>query len=239
MSEIIGTFRGTCLRQTKGEYGSMRSVFAKFKGIKNELVYPYNGGVIKNPPKGTGFKMFAGDLMEFRTDANYSHPEVYLLKTFLVESVSEDSKTIGIVKDGYKHKPFVGDKIGVAPSTIGGAMTAGTITAVTVKKEGKVDVWSITLDTALTGAKKGDVLVEADEAGKMLVKAINAFADSDFDLVYDATVGDDEFEKAKYFYTPAVGGVYILINKMSPIPACVLKENKSQFSGLYKLPTVG
>lgn len=239
MSEIIGTFRGTCLRQTKGEYGSMRSVFAKFKGIKNELVYPYNGGVIKNPPKGTGFKMFAGDLMEFRTDANYSHPEVYLLKTFLVESVSEDSKTIGIVKDGYKHKPFVGDKIGVAPSTIGGAMTAGTITAVTVKKEGKVDVWSITLDTALTGAKKGDVLVEADEQGKMLIKEINAFADSDMDMVYDSTEGDDEFEKAKYFYTPAVGGVAILINKMSPIPACVLAKNVSRYNGIFMLPSIG
>ena len=239
MSEIIGTFRGTTLRQTKGEFGGARSVFAKFKGLKNELVYPYNGGLIANPPKGTGFKMFAGDLMEIRYDANYANPSIYLLKTFLVESVSEDSKTIGIVKDGFKHKPFVGDKIGVAPDSIGGTMTSGTITKVVSAKAGNVDVWSITLDTALTGATKGNILVEADDEGKMLVKAINSFADSDIDLPYDSTDGEDEFEKAKYFYTPAVGGVYIYIKKMSPIPACVLKENKSQFNGLFKLPTVG
>ncbi|MGN0929687.1 MAG: hypothetical protein ACI4N3_03545 [Alphaproteobacteria bacterium] len=239
MSEIIGTFRGTILRQTKGEFGGARSVFAKFKGLKNELVYPYNGGIIMNPPKGTGFKMFAGDLMEIRYDADYANPSVYLLKTFLVESVSEDSKTIGIIKDKFKHKPFVGDKIGVAPAVIGDTMTSGTITKVVSAKVGDTEVWSITLDTALTGATKGDILVEADEEGKMLVKAINAFADSDIDLPYDSNEGDDEYEKAKYAYVPAVGGVYIYIKKMSPIPPCVLKENKSQFNGLFKLPTVG
>lgn len=236
MSEIIGTFRGTTLRQSKGKYGGARSVFAKFKGIKNELVYPYNGGMIQNPPKGEGFKFFAGDLMEFRTNENYAKPEVYLLKTYLVESVS--GSVVNIVKDGYKHTPFVGDKIGVAPGEIGGAMTAATITKVEVTKVGDVDVWACTTDSALT-AEKGDVLVEADEDGNMLVKQINAFADCDGDLPYDATVGDDEFEKTKYLYTPAVGGVYIYIHKMSPIPACVKKVNVSQFNGLFKLPTVG
>lgn len=236
MSEIIGTFRGTTLRQSKGKYGGARSVFAKFKGIKNELVYPYNGGMIQNPPKGEGFKFFAGDLMEFRTNENYAKPEVYLLKTYLVESVS--GSVVNIVKDGFKHTPFVGDKIGVAPEEIGGAMTATTITKVEVTKVGDVDVWACTTDSALT-AEKGDVLVEADEDGNMLVKQINAFADCDGDLPYDATVGDDEFEKTKYLYTPAVGGVYIYIHKMSPIPACVKKVNVSQFNGLFKLPTVG
>lgn len=236
MSEIIGTFRGTTLRQSKGKYGGARSVFAKFKGIKNELVYPYNGGMIQNPPKGEGFKFFAGDLMEFRTNENYAKPEVYLLKTYLVESVS--GSVVNIVKDGYKHKPFVGDKIGVAPEEIGGAMTAATITKVEVTKVGEVDVWACTTDSTLT-AEKGDVLVEADEDGNMLVKQINAFADCDGDLPYDATAGDDEFEKAKYLYTPAVGGVYIYIHKMSPLPDCVKKVNVSQFNGLFKLPTVG
>lgn len=236
MSEIIGTFRGTVTRQSKGKYGAARSVFAKFKGIKNELVYPFNGGRIMNPPKGTGFKMFTGDLMEFRTNDRYAQPEVYLLKTYLVESVADS--VVNIVKDGFKHKPFVGDKIGVAPEEIGGTMTAATITAVAVAKVGEQEVWACTMSEALT-AKKGDVLVEADEDGKMLVKQINAFADCDMDLVFDATDGDDEFEKAKYDYTPAVGGVYIYIHRMSPLPECVLKVNVSQFNGLFKLPTVG
>jgi hypothetical protein len=236
MNNVIGTFRGTVLRQTKGEIGGARSVFAKFKGLKNELVYPYNGGKIINAPKGEGFKFFAGDLMEFRTNENYAKPEVYLLKTYLVESVS--GSVVNIVKDGYKHVPFVGDKIGVAPDEIGGEVTAVTITAVGVSKVGDVDVWACTTDSALT-AKKGDILVEADEDGNMLVKNINAFADCDGDMPYDSTAGDDEFEKAKYFYTPAVGGVHIYIKKMSPVPACVLKINASRFNGLFALPALG
>lgn len=174
--------------------------------------------------------------MEFRTNDRYAQPEVYLLKTYLVESVA--GSVVNIVKDGFKHKPFVGDKIGVAPEEIGGTMTAATITAVAVAKVGEQEVWACTMSSALT-AEKGDVLVEADEDGKMLVKQINAFADCDMDLVFDATDGDDEFEKAKYDYTPAVGGVYIYIHRMSPLPECVLKVNVSQFNGLFKLPTVG
>lgn len=238
MYEKFGTFRGTILSQSKGTIGGARSVFAKFKGIKNELVYPFNGGKIVNAPKGEGFKFFAGDLMEFRTNEDYAKPEVYLLKTYLVESVS--GTTVNIVKDGYKHIPFVGDVVGVAPEEIGGVMTGVTITAVTTAKVGEVDVWACTTSAALE-TKKGDVLVEAVAVGSstMLVKNINAFADCDGDMPYSATVGDDEFEQAKYFYTPAVGGVYIYIKKMSPLPACVLTVNKSQFNGLFKLPTVG
>ena len=237
MSEIIGTFRGTTLRQSKGNYGGARSVFAKFKGIKNELVYPYNGGIIKNAPKGEGFKFFAGDLMEFRTNDKYAKPEIYILKTYLVESAS--SNVVYLVKDGFKHKPFVGDVIGLAPETIGGEMTSVRITGITIDKVGEQERWRCTVDTPLSGAKKGDILVEADEDNKMMVKQINAFADCDGDLPYSAAEGADEFEQAKYLYTPAVGGAYIYIHKMSPVPACVLKENKSQFNGLFKLPTVG
>lgn len=236
MSEIIGTFRGTVTRQSKGKYGAARSVFAKFKGIKNELVYPFNGGRIMNPPKGTGFKMFTGDLMEFRTNDRYAQPEVYLLKTYLVESV--EGNVVNIVRDGFKHKPFVGDRIGVAPAEIGGQISASNITKVEVTKVGDQDVWACTVDRPVE-ASKGDILVEADNTGTMLVKQINAFADCDMDLVYDATEGDDEFEKAKYDYTPAVGGAYMYIHKMSPLPECVLKVNVSQFNGLFKLPTVG
>jgi hypothetical protein len=181
MSEFIGTFRGTILSQGKGNIGGARSVFAKFKGIKNELVYPFSGGMIVNAPKGEGFKIFAGDLMEFRTNEKYANPEVYLLKTYLVESVS--GSTVNIVKDGYKHVPFVGDKLGVAPEEIGGEMTSATITAVKTAKVGEVEVWACTMDSALV-AEKGDVLVEAGKDGKMLVKAINAFEANLMRIIY-------------------------------------------------------
>lgn len=236
MNQEIGVFRGTVLRQTKGTVGGARSVFAKFKGIKNELVYPFNGGMIKNPPLGVGFKMFAGDLMEFRTNEKYARPEVYLLKTFEVESVS--GTTVNIVKDEFRHVPFVGDKLGVAPDEIGGEMTSVTITSVKEAKVGDVKVWACGFSGTLT-AEKGDVLVEADEDGNMMVKNINAFADCDMDMPYVGTNDGSDFETAKYLYTPAVGGVYIYIYKMSPLPQCVLAVNKSQFNGLFKLPTVG
>lgn len=156
----------------------------------------------------------------------------------MVESVS--GTTVNIVKDGYKHIPFVGDVIGVAPEEIGGEMTGVTVTAVKTAKVGEVEVWACTVSATIT-APKGTVLVEAEKAGEstMLVKNINAFADCDGDMPYVGADSADDFEKAKYFYTPAVGGVYIYIHKMSPLPKCVLAVNKSQFNGLFKLPTVG
>jgi hypothetical protein len=236
MSQEIGVFRGTVLRQVNAVIGGARSVFAKFKGLKNELVYPFNGGLIKNPPKGQGFKIFAGDLMEYRTNDSYAKPEIYLLKTYQVESVS--GTTVNIVKDEYKHVPFVGDILGVAPDEIGGEMTSVTITSVRESKIGDTKVWSCTFSGTLT-ASKGDVLVEADGDGKMLVQNINAFADSDMDMPYiGATNALTDFDNAKYIYTPAVGGAHIYISKMSPLPECVKKVNYSSFNGLFALKSI-
>lgn len=229
-----GVFRGRKLVQTSGEIGGARSVFVKVKGIKNELVYPTFGGKIMNAPKGTGFKFYAGDLFEFRTDENGVKPEVYLLKTYLVESVSDS--VVNIVNDGYKHKPFVGDKLGVAPEEIGGKMTAATITKVENAKVGNVKVWACTFDSAVS-ASKGAVLVEAGEDDKMLVKAINAVADCDGLMADAASVGEDDFDGARYYYVPALGGI-MYTNKMSPMPACVLKLNESKINGWFQIQAI-
>lgn len=229
-----GAFRGRKLIQQRGEIGGTRSVFVKVKGIKNELVYPTFGGKIMNPPKGNGFKMFAGDLCWFKTDDKGVNPEIYLLKTYLVESVS--GSVVNIVKDGYKHVPFVGDKIGVAPEEIGGEMTAATITKVVVSKVGEVAVWACTVDKALT-ANKGDVLVEANEEGKMLVEAVNGVVDCDADLLDAGATADNKFEGARYYYTPALGGI-MYTYKMSPMPACVLKLNESKINGWFQIQSV-
>lgn len=226
----IGAFRGTTLIHKEGTIGGARGVFVKLKGIKNELTYYPIGGSIQNPFKGTA-KFFAGDLFEYRTNDKGVLPKVYLLKTYLVESAS--GTTLNLVKDGYKHTPFVGDKIGVAPEEIGGEMTAVTITAVKEGKVGDVKVWVCTTGTALT-TKKGDVLVEAGADNTMLVKNINGVADSDGDLVYAPATSDDEFDGARYHYVPAMGGV-MYIHKMSPMPACVLKLNQSIVNGWFKI----
>lgn len=229
-----GAFRGRKLVQTSGNIGGQKSVFVKIKGIKNELVYPTFGGKVMNAPKGQGFKVFAGDLVWFKTDDNGVKPEVYFLKTYLVESVS--GSVVNIVRDGYKHKPFVGDKIGVAPEEIGGEMTAANITKVEETKVGSVNVWACTVDSTIS-ASKGAVLVEADEDGKMLVKNINAVMDCDADMLDAAAVGKDDFEGARYYYTPALGGI-MYTHKMSPIPACVEKLNQSKINGWFQIQSV-
>lgn len=229
-----GAFRGRKLIQTSGSIGGQKSVFVKIKGIKNELVYPTFGGKVMNPPKGNGFKMYAGDLVWFKTDDNGVKPEVYFLKTYLVESVADT--VVNIVRDGYKHKPFVGDKIGVAPATVGGAMTAATITKVEETSVGGVNVWACTMDSALA-ANKGDVLVEADTDGNMLVKQINAVMDCDADMLDAAALGSDDFDGARYYYTPALGGI-MYTHKMSPMPKCVLDLNQAKINGWYQIQSV-
>lgn len=231
----IGAFRGRKLIQRRGEVGGAKSVFVKLQGIKNELVYPTFGGQIKNPFPAAA-KMFAGDLCEYRTNDKGVKPEIYILKTYQVESVS--GTTVNIVRDAYKHIPFVGDKLGVAPDEIGGEITTTAIvTAVAKSKVGDVDVWALTMSTALTGAVKGDVLVEADADDKMLVKAINGVFDADADMLDAPATGDDDFDGARYMYTPALGGI-MYTHKMSPMPDCVKALNISKINGWFQIQSV-
>lgn len=229
---LIGAFRGRKLIQRRGEVGGARSVFVKLQGIKNELVYPPIGGQIKNPFKGAA-KMFAGDLCEYRTNDKGVKPEIYILKTYQVESVS--GSTVNIVRDGYKHIPFVGDVLGVAPEEIGGAVEGVTVTAVTKSKVGDVDVWVLTVSGTLS-ASKGDVLVEAKD-GNMVVKAINGVVDADCDMLDVPATGDEDFDGARYFYTPALSGI-MYTHEMSPLPACVKKLNQSPINGWFQIQSV-
>ena len=234
MSEYVGVFRGRKTIQRSATIGGARSVFVKLQGNKNELVYPTFGGYIMNAPKGAPFKFFAGDLVEYRTDANGVNPEIYILKNYKV--VSASGTTVNILNDGFKHVPFVGDKIGVAPTEIGGEMEAVTVTAVNNAEVGGKKVWAVTTNTALT-TKADDVLVEADADGNMLVKNINAVCPTDLDMFDAAATGDEDFDGARYSYTPALGGI-MYINKMSPMPACVLKLNKVNVNGWYQVQTI-
>ena len=230
---FVGVFRGRKTIQRRDSVGGSRSVFVKLQGNKNELVYPTFGGFIKNPFLGAA-KLYAGDLMEYRTDGNGVNPEIYILKTYIV--VSASGTTVNIARDAYKHVPFVGDKLGVAPEEIGGAVTAATVTKVVKTKVGNVDVWALTLSSAIE-ASEGDVLVEADADGKMMVKAINAVAHADMDMLDVPATDDEDFDGARYSYTPALGGI-MYINKMSPMPDCVLKLNQAKVNGWYQIQSV-
>lgn len=227
MSKFGGSFIGTTLLRSHEVLGGARSVFVKLGGVKNELVFPTHGGKLMNPFRGKA-KIYAGDLFEYRTDANGENPEVYLLKTYLVKSVS--GTTVELYKDGYKHVPFVGDSLMVAPAAVGGAGTEATVTAVTINAAGN---WEVTLSAALTAADQ-DVLVEGDGAGSMMVKNINAVAPCDYDCFYDPTLASDPWSDAEYLLSPALSGL-MLQAKMSPMPACVLALNQCNVKGWFKV----
>lgn len=231
----VGVFRGRKTIQNSGTIGGARSVFVKLQGNKNELVYPTFGGYIMNPPKGAPFKFYAGDLVWYKTDENGVNPEIYILKTYQV--VSASGTTVNILNDGFKHVPFVGDKLGVAPDEIGGEMTAVTVTAVSNAEVGGKKVWAVTTSEALT-TKADDVLVEADADDNMLVKNINAVTPVDLDM-FDAgiAVDADDYDGARYSFTPALGGL-MYTNKMSPLPECVKKLNLSKVNGWFKVQSV-
>lgn len=258
MAEITpnGHFRGLGLIQKKGDIGGARNVFVNLVGNHDDLVYPQFGGKVMNPPKGRA-KMFAGDLLEYRpkVGSDKLDPEIYILRTFKVADAVSNATTVYIERDEFKHKPFVGDVLMVAPAVIGGTGTAVTVTAVaattTTISGTSVNVWQLTISASLT-ITKGAIMVEAEEAGdnkKMLVKAINGVFDCDADFFEKENIDDIEvtrdgetgaitavtdadFYKARYQYTPALGGL-MWIHKMSPMPQCVLDLNMSNIPGWY------
>lgn len=232
-----GVFLGTAMRQTSVTFGGMRDVFVKLQGVKNDLVFPTFGGQLKNPFPGFA-KIFAGDLFEFRTDAKGENPEIYLLKTYEVAKATSDT-TVLIIRDGYRHIPFVGDKLMKAPEAFGTAGAAYTVTAVEEAVEGSENVWKLTLSGALGSLSDGDILVEADQenasSAKMLVQNVNAVAPCDYDIFNQPSTGKtDEFDKTRYYLTPALHAT-MYIERMSPVPELVKALNKSRINGWYEL----
>lgn len=233
-----GVFLGRARVAKSSKTGGARHVFAQIKGLKNDLVFAPWGGTLANPFPGPA-KLYAGDIFEIQYDDKAEHPKLFALKTY--ETDSANGTTLYIVRDGYHHIPFVGDKIGVAPDTVGGDMTTATVLAVakdvivTLAGDGaERAVWTLTLDKALT-TSKGDVLVEADINDKMLIKNVNAFAPCDYDFVFEPSADptdDDDFENAEYSLTP-VAGITAYTHRMSVLPACVLALNKSKWNGIF------
>lgn len=255
---INGHFRGTALIQKTGNIGGYKNVFANLVGTHDDMDYPHFGGKVMNPPKGRA-KMWAGDLLEYRPKlmtptSDRLDPEIYILRTFKVADAVSNTTTVYIERDEFKHKPFVGDVLMVAPAVIGGTGTAVTVTAVSATTAtisgASVNVWQLTISSALT-ITKGAIMVEAEEAGsdkKMLVQTINGVFDCDTDFFEDdniddvgvtrnesgeiTAVTDSDFYKARYQYTPALGGM-MWISKMSPMPQCVLDLNLCNIPNIF------
>lgn len=238
-STDAGVFLGKTLLQRRGEIGGARYVFVKLQGNKNELVFPTFGCKIMNPFKGTA-KMYAGDLIEYRYNDDQKGATGYILKTYVVakNTTNGTGTEIYIVRDGYKHIPFVGDTIMKAPATLDGTGTAVTVTKVEATVDTNKDVWKLTLSATFTALKAGDVLVEAAEAGenqKPMVTNPNAMCPADYDFLYEPSTGDSDFDGARYFMTPVLHGT-AYIDRMSPMPKSVLDaRNKSLVTGWFEL----
>ena len=236
-----GIYNGRVLLQQSGEIGGLRQVFVKLQGSKNELVFPTFGCRLMNPFKGHA-KFFAGDLVEYRMDGTG-----FILKTYEVaDDVANNATTVYIVRNGYRHIPFVGDVLMVAPDALGGtgkAVTVSAVTATTATIGGhSVDVWQLTISANFGAAvSKGAILVEAVEAGAskaMLVSNPNMFLPWDLECIFDPAAtgvsGDDDYEKAKYMFSPIIEAV-AYIHKMSPLPECVKALNGSRVTGWFAL----
>lgn len=94
--------------------------------------------------------------------------------------------------------------------------------------------------SAAVTAAVGAVLVEADKAGagaKAIVSNPNCYAPSDFDFVYNPAATNNDFEGARYLFTPCLANESTVLYKakMSPMPASVLALNTSKVAGWFSL----
>lgn len=233
-----GYLPGRTLIQAHGSIGGHRYVFVKLQmSGKDSLVFPTTGCIVKNPFKGNA-RAFAGTLFEYHIDGNG-----YVLKTYEVaKNTSAGTDTnIYLKGDGYSLIPFVGDILMVAPSTVDGTGKAVTVTAVSKETdEAEGDVYKVTISEALGDLTKGNVLVEAKEAGeskKPMVENPNSYLPCDFDFIFNPASSDDDFEGARYFITPCLANedTKLYVNRMQPLSEALKALNKSRVEGWFNL----
>lgn len=239
-SQILGTGvnQGLVIVQGNGTIGGSRSVFVKLQGAKNGLVFPTFGGKLANPFNGPA-KIFAGDLFEYNPNIGVEGgATIKVLKTYEVKTAVSEGTEVDIVRNGFRHIPYAGDILMVAPDEIDGTGTPTTVTNVEVTTDDDgVKVWRLTVDTAIT-ADEGAILIEADSDGNPIVTNPNSYAPADVDVRYIATTDEDsDYEGARYVYTPALANedTILYISRMSPLPDSVLALNECKVEGWFHL----
>jgi hypothetical protein len=234
---------GRTLVQAHGSIGGHKNVFVKItKSGKSELTYPTTGGIMTNPFKGRA-KMYAGDLVEYTPNQSATEgATVKVLKYYEVAKAATATDTeIYLIRDGYHHIPFVGDNIMVGAKSFATKGTGVTVTAVVKTTDSNKDVYKLTLSATLGAALKvGDILVEAASAGSSVLPMVtnpNAILDTDMDFLYDPTTDDDDFDGAKYFFTPCLANADAVLNlkAVGTLPPAVLAANKCSTTGWFYL----
>lgn len=235
-----GFLPGRSLIQARGEIGGIRYVFVKLIGAaKDAFRTPTTGGKLLNPFKGPA-KIYAGDFLEYDPGIyGNAGATVKILKSYqCAKKTGDTDTTLLIVRDGYKHIPFIGDNIMVAPDALDGTGTAVTVTGVEKTTEAGADVWKLTLSATLGVVAKDAILVEAAAAGdaqKPMVTNPNGYAQCDYDFLF--TPGDDFEDGSRYLLTPVLANddTVMYIDRMSPIPPAIKALNKSRVNGWFHL----
>ena len=245
-SRSVGTFAGSVIAQGSAKIGGWRHVFYLPQGPRPAPQYPLHGGKIVNPFKGHG-KIYAGDMLEHSLDGTLK-----IFKTYEIaqDTSSDTTKTIyitsGYCENGrvFRHIPFVGDNLMVAPNDFDGVGVGVSVVSVeqTYDAKGQMTGWKVGLSATLGGLKKGAVLVEAAEVGasvKPMVTNPNTYAEIDYDCPFVPATGDEDFDGARYLMTPnmMLGKELAYINRIQPLPAYVLNAErfKSNYPELIRL----
>lgn len=229
-NEFKGVNHGRTLLQQSSNFGGRRYVFViQGGGGKNNLVNPTTGCRLMNPFPGAA-KAFAGDLVEYRLEG-----VGYILKTYEVASAADN--TVNIVRNEYRHIPFVGDKLGVSPDELDDTMTSVfTITSVTATTVDDQKVWACTYtsDVESLEFEEGNILVEASITNKMLVRNPNMVLPWDLDFIFVPSTSDNDYDNARYLFDPVLSEL-AFTHRMSPIPSCVMKLNRSRVTGWFQI----
>ena len=187
------------------------------------------GGTILNPKKGFDH-LYAAQLVQYTPAAG-----MLIFRSFGVKTATAAATDtiIYINGDGYGDAPEEGMLIMKAPATATGTGQSALVTKVEYNEAN--EQFKVTLDTALGALAVGDILVEAagDEASAsatVLVPKPNTFIEADRDLM--PTEGYGLTGEANY----SISTVYnkqAWIQRMQPLPAYVLANNRSLIDGIF------
>lgn len=187
------------------------------------------GGTILNPKKGFDH-LYAAQLVQYTPAQGCLIFRSFGVKT---ATAAATDTVIYINGDGYGDAPEEGMLIMKAPATATGTGQSTLVTKVEYNEAN--EQFKVTLDTALGALAVGDILVEAtgDEASAsatVLVPKPNTFIEADRDLM--PTEGYGLTGQANY----SISTVYnkqAWIQRMQPLPAYVLANNRSLIDGIF------
>jgi hypothetical protein len=187
------------------------------------------GGTILNPKKGFDH-LYAAQLVQYTPAQGCLIFRSFGVKT---ATAAATDKTIYINGDGYGDAPEAGMLIMKAPSAANGTGQSAVVTNVVYDEAN--EQFAVTLSVALGSLAAGDILVEAagEEASAsatVLVPKPNTFIEADRDLM--PTEGFGLNGQANY----SISTVYnkqAWIQRMQPLPAYVLANNRSLIDGIF------